>query len=95
MMYYLPVFSFIIVFVLFPNTYAKKKSEAIDVPFHINKKGDMVIDIGGVKFSLNSKLILKVDDGESHTKIDFARPTPEELKNMKGTRKVTDYFDDE
>ncbi|CAI2727952.1 unnamed protein product [Schistosoma spindalis] len=52
----------------------------------------MVIEVGGVKFSLNSKHVLKFNDGESKTEIDFGLPTPEELKNKKGTRRLTERF---
>ncbi|VDP23633.1 unnamed protein product [Schistosoma margrebowiei] len=55
---------------------------------------DMIIEVGGVKFSLNSKQVLKFNDGESKTEIDFGSPTPEELKNKKGTRRLTEYFDE-
>ncbi|CAH8553389.1 unnamed protein product [Schistosoma curassoni] len=93
-MHHLLVISFVTICLLFPNLFAKKQKETIDVPFVIDGKGDMIIEVGGVKFSLNSKQVLKFNDGESKTEIDFGSPTPEELKNKKGTRRLTEYFDE-
>uniref|UniRef100_A0A094ZWA5 Uncharacterized protein n=1 Tax=Schistosoma haematobium TaxID=6185 RepID=A0A094ZWA5_SCHHA len=89
-MHHLLVISFVTICLLFPNIFAKKQKETIDVPFVIDGKGDMIIEVGGVKFSLNSKQVLKFNDGESKTEIDFGSPTPEELKNKKGTRRLTE-----
>uniref|UniRef100_A0A3Q0KBC1 GH97_N domain-containing protein n=1 Tax=Schistosoma mansoni TaxID=6183 RepID=A0A3Q0KBC1_SCHMA len=93
-MNYLLVTGFFTICLLLPNTFAKRKSETLNVPFHINEKGDMVIEVGGVKFSLNSKQVLKFNDGESKTEIDFGAPTPEELENKHGTRRITEYFNE-
>ncbi|CAH8850730.1 unnamed protein product [Trichobilharzia szidati] len=75
------------------NSVTGGKQEVKKVPFIVDDSGEMILTIDGVKYSLDSKLVLKVDDGKCWTKIDFTRPTEAELKAKKGTRQVTDFCD--
>ncbi|CAH8288572.1 unnamed protein product, partial [Heterobilharzia americana] len=88
-MNHFPVITLIFTFIVLPNLIASQTIETKTVPFSLTENGDMVIEISGVKYTLDNDLSLKVDEGNCWTKIDFSRPSKAEKETGKGSRNIT------
>ncbi|CAH8533914.1 unnamed protein product [Heterobilharzia americana] len=84
-----------LIFILVVSGFSTAKQiDVIKLPFVLTEKGDMILEDDVEKFSIDSQLVLTHKDSRCTTKVNFSRPTAEEVAAKSGYRTMIENCKD-